>query len=101
MVLLCFTAHVVADVALLPRDFQVSRRAAIELIELYQAEVSPRIRSRVVCRFTPSCSEYARQCFIEMPFLFALSATIARLQRCNENSPAGSFDPAPTLDARP
>ena len=88
-------ASLVTDVGVLPRDWQTSRRVAIELIEVYQARVSPLIRSRVVCRFTPSCSEYARECFVKMTFLPALWATIDRLSRCNERTPMGSLDPAP------
>lgn len=88
-------ASLVTDVAILPRDWQTSRRVAIDLIELYQARVSPLIRSRVVCRFSPSCSEYARECFVKLPFLPALSATVDRLSRCNESTPMGSLDPVP------
>ena len=101
ILVLSVMGYLTADLAFLPRDLQLSRRAAIAMITLYQAEVSPLIRSRVVCRFTPSCSEYARQCFIEMSFLPALSTTLGRLSRCNNNIPLGSVDPVPLATASP
>lgn len=87
---------VAGDLMLMPRNMQVSRQAALVLIGVYQAEVSPRLRSRVVCRFTPSCSEYARQCFLHMRTLSATSVTLDRLSRCNEATQPGTPDPAPT-----
>ncbi|MCB0412869.1 MAG: membrane protein insertion efficiency factor YidD [Bdellovibrionales bacterium] len=51
------------------------------------------------CRFTPSCSEYAEQCFHCLPTQRAFYLTIRRILKCH---PFGSFgfDPVPCNEGK-
>lgn len=64
---------------------------AIQLIKLYKLIISPLLPGR--CRFYPSCSEYAVQCFEHYSFPRALGKSAYRILRCNPLS-EGYFDPA-------
>gem|GEM_PF-3399236 len=44
-------------------------------------------RSYGVCKFEPSCSEYARLCFKRLNFFKACRLTLNRLRRCDANFP--------------
>ncbi|UCG34604.1 MAG: membrane protein insertion efficiency factor YidD [Candidatus Omnitrophota bacterium] len=61
------------------------------LIALYQ-RVSFLFPAR--CRYIPTCSEYARQAFLQYPFLKAMQLTGLRLLRCNPFA-KGVVDPLP------
>lgn len=64
----------------------------IKLINLYQ-----KIRkgdNKSYCRFTPSCSEYAKKCFMKFNFFKAFILSIYRILRCNPLS-KGGYDPVP------
>lgn len=41
------------------------------------------------CRYVPTCSEYARQCFLKYPIYKAILKTLWRLLRCNPLSKGG------------
>ncbi|WP_407935499.1 membrane protein insertion efficiency factor YidD [Fodinibius sp. Rm-B-1B1-1] len=58
---------------------------AILFINIYQ--VLPKRRSYGVCKFEPTCSEYAKHCFQQFSFLKALKLTRDRLHRCDANLP--------------
>ncbi len=69
----------------------------IVFIRLYQL-VSP-IKQWVFgpyarCRFHPTCSEYALECFRKLPLTEALSKSILRIGKCNPMHPGG-HDPVP------
>lgn len=46
------------------------------------------------CRFYPTCSEYAHQCFQRYSFFKALYFTLKRLCRCHPLC-SGGYDPVP------
>ena len=64
----------------------------ILLLSLYKQIVSPILPP--ACRFEPTCSVYARECFERHGFFRASWLTIRRLSRCHPFHPGG-FDPAP------
>lgn len=70
----------------------------IGLIRMYQRWASPTLRGS--CRYTPSCSEYARQCLQRHGTWRGLRLTLARLGRCHVDAPAG-HDPVPPRDRIP
>lgn len=58
----------------------------------YKRFVSPMLPP--ACRFSPTCSEYSRECFENLGFFRSIWLTIRRLGRCHPFHPGG-FDPAP------
>lgn len=61
-------------------------------IRLYQSDISPNRPS--VCRYTPTCSEYARQALRTHGLGRGTSIAIGRLVRCRPGA-SGGPDPAP------
>lgn len=68
----------------------IFNRGAIGLIRVYQATLSRLWPGR--CRFYPSCSQYAVECFEIFPFWKAGLKSGWRILRCNPLS-QGYFDP--------
>ena len=72
--------------------------AVIVLIRGYQYCLSPLLvavfGSQAGCRFVPTCSQYAIECFQCHPFLRAVWLTLKRIGRCHPYHPGG-FDPVP------
>ncbi len=66
----------------------------IFIINIYQKYISPIIGGKLVCRFTPSCSEYSKQALRKYGILKGLYLSFKRIIRCN---PLGGFgyDPVP------
>jgi putative membrane protein insertion efficiency factor len=78
-------------------DRQLTARAAIAGIHLYQATLSRAFAaSGVACRFTPTCSHYAEACVRRYGLLRGGGLALARVLRCGPWTPAGTIDPAPT-----
>jgi len=73
-----------------------ARRIAVGIlvapIRFYQLCISP--LTPPVCRFTPTCSEYARQAIIKHGPLRGLYLAIRRLLRCHPWGGSG-YDPVP------
>ncbi|MFA4046015.1 membrane protein insertion efficiency factor YidD [Prevotella sp. PCHR] len=61
-------------------------------IIFYQRFISP--YTPPVCRFTPSCSEYARQALIKHGPVKGMALAIRRLLRCHPWGGSG-YDPVP------
>jgi putative membrane protein insertion efficiency factor len=64
------------------------KHLAIIFIRIYQLAVSPLTGGRAVCRFTPTCSEYARQAIEKYGFVRGTWMGIKRISRCR---PGGGF----------
>lgn len=67
-------------------------RALIFVIELYRTYVSP--TRMPVCRFTPTCSEYAVTALRTRGLFIGLGLTVVRLAKCAPWHPGG-WDPVP------
>lgn len=61
-------------------------------IRFYQTAISP--LTPPSCRFTPTCSEYARQALIKHGPVKGLALAIRRILRCHPWGGAG-YDPVP------
>ena len=67
-------------------------KVVLGFIRFYQRLLSPYLPS--LCRYTPTCSEYAIQSFEKHGFLIGIWFTIKRLARCNPFGSSG-LDPVP------
>lgn len=66
-------------------------KLSIKLINIYQMIPGPWHNS---CRFTPTCSEYAKEAIEEYGFIRGWHLSIKRILRCNPFSKSG-YDPVP------
>jgi hypothetical protein len=64
--------------------------AVAALIRLYQISLSPMLAP--ACRFSPSCSDYARQAVLRHGAVIGLMRGLRRLLRCHPFHPGG-WDP--------
>jgi len=69
---------------------QIIKRIATTLILAYQYGISPLLLPS--CRYTPSCSEYAKQAMEQYGVWCGLRMGILRLLRCHPFHPGG-YDP--------
>jgi len=68
------------------RDLRPSS-IAVAVLSGYKRWISPLLPA--ACRFTPTCSEYARLAFERYGFWRALGLTLRRLARCHPFHPGG------------
>lgn len=66
-------------------------KLSIKLISIYQKIPGPWHNS---CRFTPTCSEYAKEAIEKHGFLKGWYLSIKRILRCNPFGKTG-YDPVP------
>ncbi len=64
-------------------------------VHLYQTLGRPVLQGRVVCRFTPSCSDYSIEAVQRHGIRWGLVLTVKRLSACNHDTPLGTYDPVP------
>ncbi|MBQ1891527.1 MAG: membrane protein insertion efficiency factor YidD [Firmicutes bacterium] len=64
----------------------------IFLINIYRAYISPRFPA--VCRYTPTCSQYALEAIRKYGALKGTWLAIKRILRCHPGHPGG-YDPVP------
>lgn len=64
----------------------------IKLINFYQQRFSHLLGKN--CRYTPTCSQYAKEAYGRFNFFKATYLTIYRILRCNPFS-KGGYDPVP------
>ena len=81
------------DLSRAPTD-QLSARALLGAVHLYQATLSPRMPALgVSCRFEPTCSRYAEGAIRENGALIGTLRAIHRIGRCGPWTPPGTIDP--------
>lgn len=77
-----------------PPPLQLSARALLGAIDLYQASLSPALaRAGTRCRFEPSCSRYAEGAIAEDGALVGAARAAWRVARCGPWTEAGTVDP--------
>ena len=64
------------------------KKIFLYLIKFYQAAISPAFGGRAVCRFTPTCSEYAKQAIEKHGAWRGAWMAVRRISRCR---PGGGF----------
>lgn len=70
-----------------------SARISITLIRGYQFLISPLLGPR--CRYSPSCSEYAKQAIATYGLIAGTWIACKRLLRCHPLSKSSGWDPVP------
>lgn len=65
----------------------------LALIGYYQRCISP-YKGGACCKYTPTCSEYARQAIVTHGAIKGAMLAIWRIMRCNPFS-KGGYDPVP------
>jgi len=70
---------------------RTSNALALRLVRLYQIALSPYFGSQ--CKYSPSCSQYACDCFRHYGFFKSARLIVWRILRCNPWS-HGGHDPA-------
>jgi putative membrane protein insertion efficiency factor len=64
----------------------------VALITIYQKLMSPWLPD--ACRFTPTCSQYAKEAMLKHGLLRGLGLSLKRLSKCHPFH-AGGYDPVP------
>jgi putative membrane protein insertion efficiency factor len=73
---------------------QLSARALLGAIHLYQATLSPRMpQLGVHCRFKPTCSHYGEGAIRKYGAAIGSAKTAWRILRCGPWTPDGTIDP--------
>ncbi len=62
------------------------------LIKVYQKVISPYLLPGPKCRFTPTCSEYARQAYVKYGFFKGTYLATKRILKCHPFH-EGGYDP--------
>lgn len=68
-------------------------RATVAAIGEYQRFVSPHLRGRVFCRFTPTCSVYGKESVRKHGLLIGGAKAAWRVMRCGPWTRYGTVDP--------
>ncbi len=68
------------------------KRFFLFLIRMYQTYVSPGLRP--CCRFSPSCSQYAKEAIMKYGAVKGMGLAVWRILRCNPFC-KGGYDPVP------
>jgi uncharacterized protein len=68
------------------------KKFLLALIDFYKKAISPYLPRS--CRFTPTCSEYAKQAIIKHGAFKGIGLAIYRVSRCNPFC-KGGHDPVP------
>ncbi|MGH3658016.1 MAG: membrane protein insertion efficiency factor YidD, partial [Micromonosporaceae bacterium] len=71
----------------------VGARIGIAAVRGYQRWLSPRLAVR--CRHTPTCSQYGLTAIERYGLLAGARLALARIRRCTDRVPPGSYDPVP------
>lgn len=75
-----------------PHGRGFAARIAISAIDEYRAHVSPHLRGRVTCRFTPTCSAYGRAAIEKYGFARGSAKAAWRIARCGPWTKQGTVD---------
>jgi putative membrane protein insertion efficiency factor len=67
-------------------DRTLGQAASLRAIRQYQAWISPLLRSKISCRFYPSCSEYAALAISKYGVLEGGKRALNRLRRCRPDN---------------
>lgn len=75
------------------KSYKISNILALIIINFYKYTFSYFLGGR--CRFYPSCSEYALECFEKFNFIKSSQLVLLRLIKCHPFSGQKGYDPVP------
>lgn len=75
------------------KSYKTSNTLALILINFYKYTFSYFLGGR--CRFYPSCSEYALECYEKFNFIKSSQLVLLRLIKCHPFSGKSGYDPVP------
>lgn len=93
MSLLGMVGGCVSHDLVVPPDRQFTTRVAVAGIETYREHLSPRLASRIQCRFEPTCSVYGLAKVKKDGGMKGGLKALGRIARCNPMTPKGTVDP--------
>jgi uncharacterized protein len=76
-------------------DRQLTARAYVGSVRVYQAVGRPLLKGWVACRFRPTCSDYSIAAVQRHGTIHGLALTMRRLRSCNDSVPMGTIDKVP------
>lgn len=74
---------------------QVTARAYIGAVRVYQAVGRPLLKRHIQCRYQPTCSDYSIDAVRIHGVRRGLVLTVKRINSCTTAVPLGTRDPAP------
>lgn len=83
------------DVSCQPHN-QLTARAYIGCVRVYQGVGRPLLEGRIACRYRPTCSDYSIEAVRRFGTLRGLAMTYKRLRSCTNSVPMGTIDKVPT-----
>ncbi len=82
------------DVSCQPKN-QVTARAYVGCVRVYQAVGRPLLKGIVACRYRPTCSDYSIAAVQRYGTVRGLVLTYRRIRSCTNKVPMGTLDPVP------
>jgi len=80
---------------LMPTKNQLTARAYVGCVRVYQAVGRPLLKGTVACRYRPTCSDYSITAVQRYGTLRGLVLTYRRIRSCTNKVPMGTLDPVP------
>lgn len=80
------------------KSYKTSNILALILINFYKYTFSYFLGGR--CRFYPSCSEYALECYEKFNFIKSSQLVLLRLIKCHPFSGKSGYDPVPFTEGK-
>lgn len=92
-VAIVLTALLIWDVSIPPPSQQVTAKAAIFAIKVYQHTFGRLYKNSRLCRFQPTCSNYGIQAFQKYGTIKGFWKTTWRILRCSPFTRERGYDP--------
>lgn len=72
----------------------MKNKVPLKFIDFYQNKISNNTNPK--CKYYPTCSNYAKECYENYNFFYATFLSIKRILKCNPFS-KGGYDPIPKI----
>jgi putative membrane protein insertion efficiency factor len=79
---------------------QMTARAYVGAVRMYQATLRPVVARFAQCRYRPTCSQYSIEAVRRFGIRRGLVLTVKRVLSCRPPVPPGTYDPVPPAVTR-